>query len=473
MEDQEPQAQVAENPAPEAITDIEDVMGPGNSKAISIKQDAKETGSRVSKKSKKIIVALVGGLAVAIMIGIMAAGNGSKQQEASKTTESTAAADVGRTPAPSPPQRFSILSNPFGSQTAASGVPSSNPAGGVDNAKQQQLLTAQHPAGSGSALAQGEPTPREKYKAWLLDHKYKQLEGTILASESATESGFGDQSMSHAQPAQPAASTAAPAPSGGFDQSTLDEIRAAEAKGLSTAKFDPAMVAAANAQKNPQDQNKSFLADNKKGDDGYLHALVENSVGQHELLAGSIIPAVLLTALDSDLPGFVTAMVRQTVYDSLDHQSVLIPQGAKLVGQYSSDVAYGQSRALIAWNRLIFPDGKMIDLQGMAGTDGQGQAGFADQVDNHYWKIFGSSILMSTLGAAAQLSQPQSGLQTMQPTPQQQAAAAMASGMANTGNQLLSKNLSVQPTIKIRAGYLFNVMVNKTMVMPAFSGDQG
>ena len=115
----------------------------------------------------------------------------------------------------------------------------------------------------------------------------------------------------------------------------------------------------------------------------------------------------------------------------------------------------------------------MIDLQGMAGTDGQGQAGFSDQVDNHYMKIFGSSILMSTLGAAAQLSQPQSGLQTMQPTPQQQAAAAMASGMANTGNQLLSKNLSVQPTIKIRAGYLFNVMVNKSMLMPSWTGDQG
>lgn len=470
MENQDAQEQVAENTAPEALTEIEDVMGPGQTKKeISIKLDAKETGSRVSKKSKKIIVALVGGLAVAIMTGIMAAGNGNKQQEASKATESTAAAEVGRTPAPSPPPRFSMLSNPFGSQTAASGVPSSNPAGGGDDAK-KQLLTAQHPAGSGSALAQGEPSPREKYKAWLLDHKYKQLEGTILAAESATESGFGDQSMSHAQPAPSGPSVTAP--SGGADQSVLDAIRAAEAKGLSTAKFDPAMVAAAHAQ-NPQDQNKSFLSDNKKGDDGYLHALVENPVGQHELLAGSIIPAVLLTALDSDLPGFVTAMVRQTVYDSLDHRSVLIPQGAKLVGQYSSDVAYGQSRALIAWNRLIFPDGKMIDLQGMAGTDGQGQAGFSDQVDNHYLKIFGSSILMSTLGAAAQLSQPQSGLQTMQPTPQQQAAAAMASGMANTGNQLLSKNLSVQPTIKIRAGYLFNVMVNKTMIMPAFSGDQG
>lgn len=457
----------------ESIDDamIEDVTGPQSE--IKIKQEARQGGARISKNSKKIVFVVVGGLCVAILGGVLAAGGGGKSKEAAASV-STEADSVGREQPPAPPQHFadSPLSGPGASDT--SGSPADTAAAAAKNG----LLSGQANKGmlaAGAAGQQRELSPAEKYKAWLIDQRYKKLEGNQLSADSAQESGFGDASMS-----QHSSSTVGESVAGGTNsgqQSIIDAIRALEAKGMSTAGFDPALVAAAHSrsaaggQIGEQDKNKSFLADSKRSDDGYLHAQVESALGKHELLAGSVIPAVLLTALDSDLPGFVTAQVRQTVYDSLDHNVVLIPQGAKLVGQYSSDVSYGQSRALVAWSRVIFPNGSMIDLQGMAGTDGQGQAGFNDQVDNHYTRIFGSSILMSLLGAAAQLSQPTSGLQTMQPTPQQQAAAAMASGMSNTGNQLLSKNLSVQPTIKIRAGYLFNVMVNKSMVMPVWTGE--
>ncbi|OIO75093.1 MAG: hypothetical protein AUJ57_00805 [Zetaproteobacteria bacterium CG1_02_53_45] len=446
-----------------------DVDSPGTSSTpLEIHPEAAQGGARISKKSKKIIFAAIAGLGIALIGGIFLSGKNNNQAGTSGGQGGTTASEsdnVGKNEAPKPPQKFENQTSAAALNTSAGNAASGTPAATTLSQSQAQ---AQAQANQG-LQQQHELSPSEKYKAWLIDQKYKKLEGSQLSADSAQEAGFGEQGSLSQR------ATASTSAAGNTD--AIAAIRAAEAAGGSG--IDPALLAklgiAAGGDSgaaSSQAQNKSFLAENKRGDDGYLHAAVDAAIGKHELLAGSIIPAVLLTALDSDLPGFVTAMVRQTVYDSLNHQAVLIPQGAKLVGRYSSDVAYGQSRALIAWNRLIFPNGSMIDLQGMAGTDGQGQAGFEDQTDNHYTKIFGSSILMSLLGAAAQLSQPQSGLQTMQPTPQQQAAGAMASGMANTGNQVLSKNLSVQPTIKIRAGYLFNVMVNKSMIMPVWAGEK-
>lgn len=451
--------------APIPIAPIEDIMGPGNAREIKVKQEASEGGARISKNSKKIIFVIIGGLAVAILGGILAAGNGNKQKEFGGSPGEVAA--VGRTPPPSPPAKQFTISNPFASAgDAASGVSDTSTLAGANKG----LLSNQHPDNKpGLQGGQHELSPAEKHRKWLEEQKYKRIEGNILSADAAQESGFGQEAnaMLAAQHLQSQAS------SNNALNGNLDAIRAAANSG-NTSGIDPALLARLNAATgqvgaaDPQSQNKSFIAENKNGDDGYLHALVEAPIGKHELLAGSIIPAVLITALNSDLPGFVTAMVRQTVYDSLNHRVVVIPQGSKLIGRYSSDVAFGQTRALIAWNRLIFPDGGMIDLQGMSGTDGQGQSGFEDQVDNHYTKIFGSSILMSILGTAVQLSQPANNVPMSQPTPQQQAAASLATGLEGTGNKMLEKNLGIQPTIKIRAGYLFNVMVNKTMIMPVW-----
>ncbi|MDE2175001.1 MAG: TrbI/VirB10 family protein, partial [Betaproteobacteria bacterium] len=219
----------------------------------------------------------------------------------------------------------------------------------------------------------------------------------------------------------------------------------------------------------PQAQNKAFLASQeRKASSGYLDAAAQSPIGNHELFAGAVIPAVMLTGIDSDLPGTITAQVRQTVYDSLNPDVVLIPQGTRIIGEYSSDVAYGQSRVLVAWNRLIFPTGAMMDLKGMSGTDGEGQAGFHDRVDNHYMRIFGSAVLMSLLGVGAQLSQPQNAGVLNTPSASQQAASALAQQMDNVGTNLLNKNLSIQPTLTIRPGFAFNVLVNRTMILPPY-----
>ena len=217
-----------------------------------------------------------------------------------------------------------------------------------------------------------------------------------------------------------------------------------------------------------QAQNQAFLDAQNKDDNGYLASVVRPAISQHELFAGSVIPATLLTGINSDLPGTISAEVRRTVYDSLNPDIVLIPQGTRIVGMYSSGVAYGQQRVLVAWNQLIYPNGAMSNLKGMEGTDEQGQAGFQDQVDNHYMRIFGSAILMSLLGAGAELSQPQNSSALTTPTAMQ-VSAAMAQQLNTVGTNLLNKNLNIQPTLNIRPGYTFDVLVNRTMILPPYS----
>jgi len=449
---------------------IDGVGSVSESSPIKVKTEPKDAGARINRKSKKFATFGFFIVAALILVGIALTGHQKKSGDAENGgTGASSTEQVGMAPPPAPPVKPATPANPF---TPGSTGPASTPASATPGSTLGNPLNNPNAPG----LKGGRKAPlseKQKYRQWLISQHYKDLEGNYLSAQSANEAGFGEQNAGLQQVAGTGQGTSG---TGGYDP--LAAIRAAQAAatpGGSGQKIDPGLLAQLKGQgqgPSPQDQNKSFLSDQRKGDDGYLHAGVEEAIGKNELLAGSIIPAVLITAINSDLPGVVTAMVRQTIYDTLHPDLVVIPQGAKLIGQYSSDVAYGQSRTLIAWNRIIFPNGSMLDLQGMLGTDGKGQSGFADQVDNHYMKIFGSSVLISLLGATAQLSQPQNAGAFNTPTASQQATAALAQGLDNTGTQLLQKNLGIQPTIKIRAGYLFNVMVNRTMILPVYPTQQ-
>lgn len=156
------------------------------------------------------------------------------------------------------------------------------------------------------------------------------------------------------------------------------------------------------------------------------------------------------------------------MYDTATGKYLLIPQGSRLVGVYSSAITYGQSRVLVAWNRIIYPNGDSLDLGTMPGADQGGYAGFSDQVDNHYLRIFGSAILASVFSAGAQLSQPQNSNGTI--TSSQVLAASLGQQANNVGSMLIARGLDIQPTLKIRNGFLFNVMVTKDMVLQPWSG---
>ena len=149
---------------------------------------------------------------------------------------------------------------------------------------------------------------------------------------------------------------------------------------------------------NNQDGKQAFL---KKvdSDDDYLENSKKKPRSPYEVKAGSYIPAALITGINSDLPGSVNAQVTDNVYDTVTGNYLLIPQGAKLVGEYNSNLTFGQKRVQVVWNRIIFPDGNSIDLEKMQGVDIAGYTGFHDKVDNHYLKIYGNAVLLSLMGA--------------------------------------------------------------------------
>ena len=200
---------------------------------------------------------------------------------------------------------------------------------------------------------------------------------------------------------------------------------------------------------------------------GYLDEARTPPVGEYEVKAGSIIPAVLLSGINSDLPGAVVAQVRETVYDYVSARHVLIPQGSRLMGRYDSRIAYGQERVLVVWERILFPDGSSLMLKGMPGTDSIGQGGSADEVDNHYGKLLGGVILSSILGVGAQAAYGPR-MNTGDPTLGQLAMEGIAGNVNQAGQQITRKNLNIQPTLVIRPGYLFNVLVTRDLVLPPY-----
>lgn len=219
---------------------------------------------------------------------------------------------------------------------------------------------------------------------------------------------------------------------------------------------------------NKQERKDQFLKSQAQAvDSDYSSSRKTAALSPYELKAGGLIPAVMISGVNSDLPGEAIAQVRENVYDSKTGRHLLIPQGARLVGLYDAHVAYGQQRVLMAWNRVIFPDGSSFNLKGMPGADMSGYAGFTDQVDNHYTKIFGSSVLLSLISAGVQLSQPNTGgsNNNNQPGVSQTLGAALGQQIGQTAMNVTQKNLSIQPTLEIRPGYRFNIMVTADMIL--------
>ena len=199
-----------------------------------------------------------------------------------------------------------------------------------------------------------------------------------------------------------------------------------------------------------------------------LDSQVQAPASPYMLRTGFVIPATMISGMNSDLPGQVMAQVSQNVWDTATGRFLLIPQGTRLIGAYSSDVAYGQERVLMAWQRLIFPDGKVLDIHAMPGADSAGYAGFADKVNNHWFRTISSAILMSGVIAAADMSQNDGNSNSNNDRQRASDALSEALGqtLGQTLGQIISKNLNIAPTLEIRPGYRFNVMVIKDMTLP-------
>lgn len=181
--------------------------------------------------------------------------------------------------------------------------------------------------------------------------------------------------------------------------------------------------------------------------------------------AGAVIPAALITAIRSDLPGQITAQVTQNIYDSPTGRILLIPQGARLVGEYDSEVLAGQSRVLLAWDRLIFPGGRSIRLERQPGADATGAAGLEDKVDNHWGRMLRASLISSLLGVGTEVV---SGGDS-------ELVRALRNGVEDgsneVGKRVVERELSVPPTLTVRPGFAFRVVVTQDLILEPI--DQG
>lgn len=212
---------------------------------------------------------------------------------------------------------------------------------------------------------------------------------------------------------------------------------------------------------NLQDRKEAFLSDG--GDRSiYNPHRIETPVSPWQIMAGTVIPASLLTAINSDLPGQVVGQVTEPVYDTVTGQTVLIPQGSRIIGRYDSMIAYGQSRALVVWNRIIMPDGSSIRIDNLPGVDGRGNAGLSDKVDNHTLRIFSAAALSSLISIGTELSSDDDE------TIARALRNSAQEGASQVGNEVVRRQLSVQPTITVRPGWRLRILVHQDIILQPY-----
>jgi type IV secretion system protein VirB10 len=295
----------------------------------------------------------------------------------------------------------------------------------------------------------GSPAGADGYDAAQGQRQARQQDAVEAARSAVFFRSSGAQRAAAAQTASSAPPTL-PSSNQPFDPMTAGPASAAQAP------IDPTAI------QNRQDQKEGFLA--KAGDSATRNpGSLQTPPSPYQVMAGTIIPAAMVTGINSDLPGQVIATVTEAVYDTASGRYLLIPQGSRLIGRYDSQVAFGQRRVLLVWTRLILPDASSIALDKLPGIDPAGYAGLEDGVDWHWDRILAGAALSTLMGVGAELAAPENstdgdrvvvaGRQSAQDTVNQ------------IGQEITKRNLSVQPTLTIRPGFPMRVMVNKDLVL--------
>ena len=209
---------------------------------------------------------------------------------------------------------------------------------------------------------------------------------------------------------------------------------------------------------------KSALA-SRSGAAGVSSHRLEAPPSPYVLSAGSVIPASLITGLNSDLPGLVTAQVTERVFDTATGRILLIPQGARLIGRYDSKIAFGQRRAMLVWERLVMPDGASLELDNAPATDAAGYAGVADGVDFHTWQLLRGIGMSTLLGVGTELTLGDSESDLVRALRE-----SIQSNADRAGQKIVERNLDIAPTLTVRLGFPVRVLVHKDLVLPQWRG---
>ncbi|ODM84392.1 conjugal transfer protein TraI [Bradyrhizobium elkanii] len=196
---------------------------------------------------------------------------------------------------------------------------------------------------------------------------------------------------------------------------------------------------------------------------------VTRAASPYVVQAGTVIPGALITGIRSDLPGQITAQVTENVFDTPTGRFLLIPQGAKLIGIYDSQVTFGQSRVLLVWTRLIMPTGRSIVLERQPGADTAGYAGLEDQVDNHWGELFKAAALSTLLAVGTDVGAG-SDTNGSNSTIIQALRHGAADSLSQAGHQVVRRSLNIQPTLTARPGFPVRVIVNRDLVLEPYGG---
>jgi type IV secretion system protein VirB10 len=220
-----------------------------------------------------------------------------------------------------------------------------------------------------------------------------------------------------------------------------------------------------NGGQSPPPDPNSLNTYNGHGDRWKLNTHLEAPTTPYILRTGAVIPALLLSAMESELPGTIIAQVSRDVFDTATGDYLLVPQGSRLIGEYANAIQYGQARIFVAWQRIIYPDGSALDIGAMPGADEQGEGGFRDKVDNDFLRIFGSALLMSAVTAATNwaTNHNQAGFNSNGYSASSALSEAVGQQLGQATAHLLDKNLSIAPSLKITPGYRFNILAVKDL----------
>lgn len=196
---------------------------------------------------------------------------------------------------------------------------------------------------------------------------------------------------------------------------------------------------------------------------------ITKAASPYVVQAGTVIPGALITGIRSDLPGQITAQVTTHVYDTPTGRFLLIPQGARLIGVYDSQISYGQSRVLLVWTRLIMPNGRSIVLERQPGGDPSGYAGLEDEVDNHWGELFKAAALSTFLAVGTELGAG-SDTNSNDSAIIQALRHGASESLNQTGQQVVQRSLNIQPTLTVRPGFPIRVNINRDLVLEPYKG---
>lgn len=259
------------------------------------------------------------------------------------------------------------------------------------------------------------------------------------------------------------------------DQNAINQ-NGAGAAAASLAKLTPALAGALSRRGagagssevgGHQGRKLEFLKKSpNSGDDFYVNSKVQSPRSPYEVKSGSVIPCTLITGINSDLPGSITCHVRQNVFDTVMGKFLLVPQGTRVIGEYDAQVVFGQRRVLVIWHRLIMPNGNSLDLEGMAGVDMSGYSGYADRVNNHWGRLATAVVLSSVFSVAPVVAAGDDD--DFNRSTQNELARNLGAKTKEAGEQIIERELTVQPTITIRPGLAINIFVKKDLILSPY-----